>query len=87
MEKKTLQELREFLWIDRGTRILIVDLTFYNANINFFSVVKIFFEFPPTGGLLKGIDIRTVKVTTINIYFIQITLTKNDQSIKAIRCQ
>ena len=57
-----IRELREFLWIDRGTRLLVLDLTFYNANVNFFSVIKIYFEFPPTGGLVKGIDMRTVKL-------------------------
>ena len=60
--EKIIRELREFLWIDRGTRLLVVDLTFYNANVNYFSVIKIFFEFPPTGGLVKGIDMRTVKL-------------------------
>lgn len=59
--KIVFQELREFLWVSRGTRLLSVDFTLYNANVNFFAVVKIYFEFPPTGGLLKDINIRTIK--------------------------
>ena len=57
------QELREYLWIDRSTRIVMVDFTVYNANINLFCVVKLAFEFQPTGGLLLSSTARTVKVS------------------------
>lgn len=35
-----LKELREGLWITRGTRYIVIDFTLYNANINLFCVVK-----------------------------------------------
>ena len=56
-EQQTLaiiRELREFLWIDRATRIIVIDFTTYNANVNLFCVTKLVFEFPPTGGIVKS---------------------------------
>ena len=45
-----IKELKEGLWIGRATRVVFVDFTVYNANINLFCVVKLVFEFPATGG-------------------------------------
>lgn len=35
-----LKELKEGLWISRGTRVVSLDFTVYNANINLFCIVK-----------------------------------------------
>ncbi len=35
-----IRELKEGLWIGRGTRYVGIDFTVYNANINLFCVVK-----------------------------------------------
>lgn len=35
-----IKELKEGLWITRGTRFVSVDFTVYNANINLFCIVK-----------------------------------------------
>lgn len=35
-----IRELKEGLWIGRGTRYVSVDFTLYNANINLFCVIK-----------------------------------------------
>lgn len=32
---------QEHLWIDRGTRAVIVDFTVYNGNLNVFTLVKL----------------------------------------------
>ena len=34
-----IQELKEGLWIGRGTRFVAIDFTVYNANINLFCIV------------------------------------------------
>lgn len=57
-----IKELREGLWIDRATRLIIIDFTLYNANINMFCIAKIAFEIPPTGGLMVRTDFRPVKL-------------------------
>eukprot|EP00095_Tigriopus_kingsejongensis_P002369 maker-scaffold579_size130606-snap-gene-0.31 protein:Tk02369 transcript:maker-scaffold579_size130606-snap-gene-0.31-mRNA-1 annotation:"pkd2 " len=57
-----IKELKEGLWITRGTRFASVDFTVYNANINLFCIVKLTFEFPATGGILPFSSFRTVKL-------------------------
>ena len=57
-----VHELKENLWINRGTRAVMVDFTVYNANINLFCVVNFLFEFPATGGILPSATYKTVKL-------------------------
>lgn len=38
--KNVLKELKENLWINRGTRAILIDFTVYNANLNLFCVAK-----------------------------------------------
>ena len=35
-----IKELKEGLWLGRGTRYVTLDFTLYNANINLFCVIK-----------------------------------------------
>lgn len=60
-------------WIQRGTRIIFIDFTVYNANINLFCVVRLTVEFPPTGGAIPHWTLRTVKLiryVSVMDYFI-----------------
>jgi len=38
---------QEHLWLDRGTRVVFIDFTVYNANINLFCIVKYVPHFHP----------------------------------------
>ena len=38
--RNKLRELREGIWIRRGTRYIVLDFTVYNANSNLFCVIK-----------------------------------------------
>lgn len=61
------------LWIQRGTRVVFIDFTVYNANINLFCVVRLVVEFPATGGAIPSYTFRTVKLiryVTVMEYFI-----------------
>ena len=60
--KLILRELKEGLWIKRGTRYISLDFTLYNANLNYFCIIKFNFEFPPTGGIISTGEYRTVKL-------------------------
>ncbi|RXG73272.1 Polycystic kidney disease 2-like 1 protein [Armadillidium vulgare] len=60
--KTMLAELREKLWIDRGTRVVFIDFTVYNANINYFCVIKLVIEFPATGGIFTSWSFKTVQL-------------------------
>ncbi len=35
-----MANLKQNLWLDRGTRAVFIDFTVYNGNINLFCVVK-----------------------------------------------
>ncbi|XP_036920059.1 polycystic kidney disease 2-like 1 protein isoform X1 [Sturnira hondurensis] len=60
--EEALRELREALWLDRGTRVVFIDFSVYNANINLFCVLRLVVEFPATGGAIPSWQIRTVKL-------------------------
>ncbi|XP_041048078.1 polycystin-2 isoform X2 [Carcharodon carcharias] len=57
-----LKVLKENLWLDRGTRVVFVDFSVYNANINLFCVIRLVVEFPATGGALSSWQFQTVKL-------------------------
>lgn len=60
--EEILENLKSNLWLDRGTRAVILDLTIYNGNINMFTQLKLVTEFPPTGGAFTSNVVRTVKL-------------------------
>ena len=62
MTEALLTELKTNRWLERGTRLVTIDFTVYNANINLFAVIKLIFEFPATGGILPSNDIQIVKL-------------------------
>ena len=35
-----VQELKRGRWIDQGTRLVVIDFSMYNANLNLFCIVK-----------------------------------------------
>lgn len=39
---KIIEHLKNTIWIDRGTRAVIIEFTVYNANINMFCSIKYF---------------------------------------------
>ncbi|XP_060782070.1 polycystin-2-like protein 1 [Neoarius graeffei] len=57
-----LAQLKEYLWLDHGTRAVFIDFSTYNANINLFCVIRLVVEFPATGGAIPSYQIRTVKL-------------------------
>ncbi|CAF2744244.1 unnamed protein product [Rotaria sp. Silwood2] len=60
--KAQLDDLNANLWIDRGTRVVFLDFTVYNANINLFCQIKLTIEFPASGGAVPSKSFSTVKL-------------------------
>ena len=58
----TLRNLKDGVWVDRGTRLIDFEFTIYNANINLFCIILIEFHFPITGGLDISANINTLKM-------------------------
>ncbi|XP_030643868.1 polycystin-2 [Chanos chanos] len=57
-----LRELKDNLWLDRGTRALFLDFSVYNGNINLFCVARLVVEFPATGGIVTSWQFQTVRL-------------------------
>ena len=61
-----LGELNNYLWLDRGTRVVFLDFTVYNANINLFCQIKLTVEFPASGGAVPSRTFSTVKLIRVS---------------------
>jgi hypothetical protein len=62
-----LNDLNANLWLDRGTRVVFLDFTVYNANINLFCQIKLMVEFPASGGAVPSSSFSTVKLIRVSI--------------------
>ncbi|XP_074866117.1 polycystin-2-like protein 2 isoform X2 [Carettochelys insculpta] len=70
---RKLEFLRRNGWLTRGTRVVFIDFSVYNANINLFCVVRLVVEFPATGGALPSSQFYSVKLlryVTYSDYFL-----------------
>ncbi|NXG31775.1 PK2L2 protein, partial [Dromaius novaehollandiae] len=67
MEK--LVFLRQNSWLTRGTRVVFIDFSMYNANINLFCIIRLVAEFPATGGVLTSSYIYSVKLLRYVTYY------------------
>tara|TARA_B100000780_G_C21116069_1_gene451565 strand:- start:1009 stop:2874 length:1866 start_codon:yes stop_codon:yes gene_type:complete len=54
--------LKEFNWIDQQTRAVLVELSVYNKQTNLFSSMRLFFEFPRTGGIVPYYEPYTGRI-------------------------
>lgn len=61
-----IAQLKLYRWLDRQTRVVFIDFTVYNANVNLFCVIRLTTEFPPTGGAITSWSFRTVKMLTMD---------------------
>uniref|UniRef100_A0A1I8P7R8 Uncharacterized protein n=1 Tax=Stomoxys calcitrans TaxID=35570 RepID=A0A1I8P7R8_STOCA len=65
INEEILQQLKSLKWIDRGTRVVIVEFVLYNANSQMFSNAKILAEMPPVGGLVTSYQFQALKLHSI----------------------
>ena len=57
-----LMALKNNHFLDLQSRLLAAEFSVYNANLNLFSVIRIAFEFPASGGAVPFAQFRTVKL-------------------------
>ncbi|KAL3319740.1 TRP-like ion channel Pkd2 [Cichlidogyrus casuarinus] len=57
----TLAELRANNWIDKQTRAVFIDLTFFNRNRNLFCVIEITFEFLASAKIVSTFEGRSAR--------------------------
>lgn len=58
----TAASLEDSGWLDKFTRLLLVEFTVYNPNVNLFSSVQISFEMPTTGTFAVRTHIYTFRL-------------------------
>ncbi|XP_043950395.1 polycystic kidney disease 2-like 2 protein isoform X2 [Drosophila biarmipes] len=58
---KIISDLKEIHWLDRGSRLCLVEFNLYNENTDIFQSVKLIAEIPPTGGVIPQAHLQTVK--------------------------
>ncbi|EDW76502.1 uncharacterized protein Dwil_GK14630 [Drosophila willistoni] len=56
-----IHDLREKHWLDRGSRLCLVEFNLYNENTDIFQSAKLIAEIPPTGGVIPQAHLQTVK--------------------------
>uniref|UniRef100_A0A4X2KQQ2 Polycystin 2 like 2, transient receptor potential cation channel n=1 Tax=Vombatus ursinus TaxID=29139 RepID=A0A4X2KQQ2_VOMUR len=67
--KKKFTFLKLNSWITRGTRVIFIDFSLYNANVNLFCVIRLVAEFPAVGGVLTSWNFYSVKLLRYVTYF------------------
>ena len=65
-----ISNLREYGWIDRQTRAVLVEFTIYNPNTGYFSISTFYYELLPTGygNSFKRIDTLVLTGTQTGFY-------------------
>ncbi|XP_055851359.1 polycystic kidney disease 2-like 1 protein [Episyrphus balteatus] len=61
----TLEQLKSSSWIDRGTRMVLLEFVSYNANVNLLCKIKMMVEFIPSGGILTSSSIQPLKYSIL----------------------
>ncbi|KAK6750642.1 hypothetical protein RB195_002551 [Necator americanus] len=57
-----LDRLQRENWIDMNTRAIFVELSMYNAQVNYFSVIQLMIEIPAEGYLLPSAWVESVRL-------------------------
>ncbi|KAH8262915.1 hypothetical protein KR044_002021 [Drosophila immigrans] len=58
---KIIKDLKKNHWLDRGSRLCLIEFNLYNENTDIFQSAKFIAEIPPTGGVLPQSQLQTVK--------------------------
>ncbi|XP_064540533.1 polycystin-2-like protein 2 isoform X2 [Drosophila montana] len=58
---ETIKELQKKHWLDRGSRLCLIEFNLYNENTDIFQSAKFIAEIPPTGGVIPQSQLQTVK--------------------------
>ncbi|XP_023559096.1 polycystic kidney disease 2-like 2 protein isoform X1 [Octodon degus] len=67
--KNKFIDLRLNSWITRGTRVIFIDFSLYNANVNLFCIIRLVAEFPATGGILTSWQFYSLKLLRYVSYY------------------
>ncbi|XP_054085331.1 polycystic kidney disease 2-like 2 protein isoform X2 [Zeugodacus cucurbitae] len=60
-----LSDLKSRKWLDRASRLIMVEFTLYNANKDLVNNIKFIGELPSTGGVVTTFSIESVKLRSV----------------------
>ena len=72
--RRVIEDLSANNWIDRRSRVAIVEFSIFNINKNILAVANYFFEFLPTGGVLTYIRIEMLDLDGTDTGLVQLIL-------------
>ncbi|ESN96936.1 hypothetical protein HELRODRAFT_85974 [Helobdella robusta] len=61
-------------WLDRSTRVLLIEFILHNKNLHSYCFVNLAVEFPVTGGVMTSYNLRVVRIARFNFSEILILL-------------
>jgi Polycystin cation channel len=64
-----LHELHDNGWIHRGTRVVFIEFTIYNPNINLLCTSKLVVEVLPTGSVITSTKFQALKIRKLFSFF------------------
>ena len=59
-----IKELKSHMWIDPQTRVVFLEVTTYNAQVNLFAIMNFMVEMLPTDGMVKFYSIKVARLYT-----------------------
>ena len=60
MTSVLLEELEEYGWVDVNTRVVMLEFTLYNANVNLFGSVIMMVEYMSTGSAITRTEVKVM---------------------------
>ncbi|XP_073814721.1 polycystic kidney disease 2 isoform X2 [Musca autumnalis] len=65
INEEILETLKSSKWVDRGTRIVIIEFVLFNSNSMMFDNAKILAELTPVGGIITSHQFQAIKIHSI----------------------
>ena len=72
--RSAMEDLSENNWIDRRSRVAVVEFSIFNINMNILVVANYFFEFLPTGGVLSYVRVEMLEMYGTETSLVQLVL-------------
>ncbi|XP_053953102.1 polycystic kidney disease 2-like 1 protein [Anastrepha ludens] len=63
--QRIVADLKKRMWLDRASRLFMIEFTLFNANKNLMNNIKFVAELPPTGGVVPTYSIQSVKTSSV----------------------
>ncbi len=63
-----IRDIKQYLWIDRQTRAVLLEFSTYNANVDLLAFTSMLVEFPVTQGAVHSCRTEVMKANALNVF-------------------